>query len=71
MTDNDDLKVKVRGDEITVTQADHTVTYKKWADLPHLVLTYSSLDLTTRAASKFRGRAWTAANDKARELGLK
>jgi hypothetical protein len=63
--------VKVDGDDITVTGHDtqYTVTYKKWADLPHLVLTYSSFDLTTRAASEFRTRAWTAANDKARELG--
>lgn len=67
--DKNELHVKVRGDDITVTEADHTVTYKKWTDQSHLVLTYSSLDLTTRAASEFRARAWAAANDKARELG--
>jgi hypothetical protein len=60
----------VDGGDITVTgQGTYTVTYKKWADLPHLVLTYSSFDLTTRAASEFRARAWKLANDKARELG--
>ena len=51
--DKNDLHVKVRGDDITVTDADHTVTYKKWADQP----------------PEFRACAWTAANDKARELG--
>jgi hypothetical protein len=69
LMDKNDLHVKVRGDDITVTDADHTVTYKKWADQPHLILTYSFFDLTARAASEFRACAWTAANDKARELG--
>jgi hypothetical protein len=61
----------VDGGDITVTGhgTDYTVTYKKWADLPHLVLTYSSFDLTTRTASEFRARARSAANAKARELG--
>jgi hypothetical protein len=51
--------VKVDGGDITVTGqgTDYTLTYKKWPDLPHLVLTYSSFDLTTRTASEFRARA--------------
>ena len=59
------------GADITVTGGgtDYALTYKKWPDLPHLVMRYSSFDLTTRAASEFRARGSKLANDKARELG--
>jgi hypothetical protein len=60
----------VRGD-ITVTLPGNTVTYKQWTALGHLVMNYSSFDLhlPTPSVSKFRARAWQAANDKTRELG--
>ncbi len=71
--DKHDLHVRVQGGDITVTLpgTDYTVTYKQWTALGHLVMTYSSFDLhlTTPSVSKFRARAWQAANDKARELG--
>jgi hypothetical protein len=73
MTDNRDLRVEVQGANIVVSLpgTDCTVTYKKWTDLPQLVLTYSSSDTSVSAsiASEFRMRAFQAAVDKARALG--
>ena len=56
---------------MTMPGTDFAVTYKKSADTPHLVLTYSWLSetVTTPAVSKFRVRASKAAVAKARELG--
>ena len=70
--DNDfPIHVVVVDDAITVTMPGtrYSVTYRK-ADEPWLIASdsYEDLDFPSRKHT-FRARAWTAANDKARELG--
>ena len=74
MSDLSDLYVEVRGDEIIVAlpHSTYTATYRKSTDSSHLTMTHVSPEKDPRATlttAEFVGRAWQAANQKARELG--
>ena len=72
MTDNSDLHVEVHSGEIIITLpgTKFMVTYYK-SDGPQLVAKSNWTDDADASVTlgEFRARAWTAARDKARELG--
>jgi hypothetical protein len=69
------LSVAVQGDDIVVTLPGTTyvVTYYRATAFPQQLLTKSHSGREDQEApmtqAEFHGRAWKAANDKARELG--
>ena len=69
----DGLQVEIVDGQITVTRpaTNHTITYRKSADAPHLELAHSwiALGVTTPDVSEFRTQAFQVALGKARELG--
>jgi hypothetical protein len=75
MPDLSDLYVEVRGEELIVIlpHSSYTATYCKSTDSSHLIMTdVSSPEKDPRSTltpAEFLGRAWQAANEKARELG--
>jgi hypothetical protein len=74
MAESSDLWIRVVDDEILVSLpfSTYTATYYKRSDLSHLTLKCASDDSDPQApltAAEFLGRAWDAANNKARELG--
>jgi hypothetical protein len=73
MTDDHDLHVEVQGGDIIVTLpgASFMVTYFKPAGTSHLIARPNWTNDPNAAIElgAFLEQAWTAANDKARELG--
>jgi hypothetical protein len=75
MTDSHDLHVEVQGDNIIVTLpgTSYVLTYYRSAAFPQQLITKSHSgheeEGTPMTQVEFHARAWTAANDKARELG--
>jgi hypothetical protein len=68
------LQIDVVDDDIIVTlpESSYAITYYKPESSPHLITKRLSTEADPRASlplSEFLGRAWWAANDKARELG--
>jgi len=69
----DDVQISVKDNAITVSLpgTSFSVTYRKLPDKPWLTAA-DIADVRGASTSQrfgFRARAWTAANDKARELG--
>ena len=75
MTDSHDLHVEVQGDNIIVTlpRTSYVLTYYRSAAFPQQLITKSHSGHEEQSApmmqAEFHARAWTVANDKARELG--
>jgi hypothetical protein len=74
MTNQYGLRVKVKGDGIVIAlpKTSFEVTYRKSDDKRRLIATSRSGRWepgTLMTQAEFHARAWTAANDKARELG--
>ena len=74
MESNNDLSVLVvlKADTIVVTMpgTSYSVSYRKLHDIPWLVVSDARDDPDSPISKyAFRVQAWTAANDKARELG--
>ena len=75
MTDISDFHVEVQGDNIIVTLpgTSYVVTYYRSAAFPQQLITKSHSGHeghgTPMTQAEFHARAWTAANDNARELG--
>jgi hypothetical protein len=69
-----ELRIQVIDDELIVSlpQSSYAVTYYKPANSPQLLARRIPMEDDPRVPmtlSEFLGRAWWAANDKARELG--
>ena len=74
MAEPSEVWVRVVDDEIIVSlpHSNYIAIYEMDADLPHLTLKHLSQERDPQAAltmAEFLGRAWDAANAKARELG--
>jgi len=74
MAEPPDVWVRLVDDEIVVSlpHSTYIAIYEKDADLPHLTLRHLSEEKDPQASltiAEFLGRAWDAANAKARELG--
>jgi hypothetical protein len=75
MTNDHDLHVEVQGDNIIVTLpgTSYVITYYRSAAFPQQLITKSHSGHeghgTPMTQAEFHARAWTVANDKARELG--
>ena len=75
MSNAHDLHVEVQGDNIIVTfpGTSYVVTYYRSAAFPQQLITKSHSGHeghgTPMTQAEFHARAWTVANDKARELG--
>jgi hypothetical protein len=74
MSDLGDLYVEVHGEEIIVAlpHSTYRATYCKSTDSSHLIMTDASSPEdpgSTLTPAEFLGRAWQAANAKAREIG--
>ena len=55
---------------VTILGTHHSITYRKLHDSPWLIASDIRDDQNSPISKwTFRARAWTAANDKARELG--
>jgi hypothetical protein len=74
MAEPSEVWVRVVDDEIIVTlpHSTYIAIYEMDADLPHLTLKHLSQERDPQSGltiAEFLGRAWDAANAKARELG--